>query len=371
MWHGPSVLGNLEVQGERMPRDIHQEVEDLYQCLFAELDRFACGQQFYSVRELQRRHAVSRRAVERVLERLVAEKQVHIEPGHGIFVASRQKQNRVVTSVHCDWPAEYWQTLDACIERTLATVPNYHFSRAFFEPNSGLRYLDCLENIHGDAILFTFPIHRFSAGEIARILQLKTPVILLEDNLLCDGINVIDNHPEYSGMLAADCLIRNGHRRLAMILSEPWSVGDSRRCNGFLDYAALAGVEVEVIDCHVQSGESSCAGAHDALLAFLKKNGPRFTGCYTLSDYSALGIISAIRDYGLRVPDDISVIGHGGIPGGAHYDPPLTTILKDADAIAATVVQGLHELFAGGTFGIRSVMPRLVERKSVCHVRLK
>ena len=47
------------------------------------------------------------------------------------------------------------------------------------------------------------------------------------------------------------------------------------------------------------------------------------------SDDSALGIISAVKEYGLRVPDDISIIGESGIPGSAFFDPPLTTISHD------------------------------------------
>lgn len=47
------------------------------------------------------------------------------------------------------------------------------------------------------------------------------------------------------------------------------------------------------------------------------------------SDDSALGIISAVKEYGLRVPDDISIIGESGIPGSAFFDPPLATISHD------------------------------------------
>ena len=47
------------------------------------------------------------------------------------------------------------------------------------------------------------------------------------------------------------------------------------------------------------------------------------------SDDSALGIISVVKEYGLRVPDDISIIGESGIPGSAFFDPPLTTISHD------------------------------------------
>ncbi len=352
-----------------MPKDIQKNINDFYGTLMMELDRFPNGEQFHSIRELIRRHHVSRRVVEKTLERLEADGQISIEPAAGIYVSrNRDKTTHTVACVHCDWPAEYWQNLDAAIEAELHRHPGFHFTRAFFEPNSGQDYLKLLNSLQCDVILFTFPIHRFTQQEIASILCVKTPIVFLENNLLCDGINAIDSQPEYSGMTAAECLIRNGHRKLALILSEPWSIGDGRRNSGFLNYARLNGIEPQIIDCHVEGGEASCSKVFDSILDYLQKNGPTFTGCFTMSDYSALGVISAIKEYGLRVPDDISIIGEAGIPSSAFFDPPLTTIAHDTAKRARIIVEGILDLLAGGSFGIRTVPTKLIERKSVKNI---
>ena len=352
-----------------MPKDIQKNINTLYSTLLVELDRFSRGEQFHSIRELVRRHHVSRRVVEKTLARLEADGQIAIEPTAGIYVSrNRDKTTHTVACVHCDWPAEYWQNLDSAIEAELHTHPGYYFSRALFEPNSGRDYLKLLNSIQCDVILFTFPIHHFSQQEIASILSVKTPIVFLENNLLCDGINAIDSQPENSGMTAAECLIRNGHRKLALILSEPWSIGDERRNSGFLNYARLNGIEPQIIDCHVEAGEASCCKVFDSILDYLQRNGPTFTGCFTMSDYSALGVISAIKEYGLRVPDDISIIGEAGIPSSAFFDPPLTTIAHDTTKRAKVIVEGILELLAGGTFGIRTVPTKLIERKSVKNI---
>ena len=352
-----------------MPKDIQNSINALYGSLVAELDHFNRGEQFHSIRELIRRHRVSRRVVEKNLARLEENGQIAIQPAEGIFVrGDREKTTRTIVCVHCDWPAEYWQNLDSAIEAELQKYPGFHFTRAFFEPNSGQDYLKLLNSLHCDVILFTFPIHHFSQQEIAAILNVKTPIVFLENNLLCDGINAIDSQPEFSGMTAAECLIRNGHRKLALILSEPWSIGDDRRNSGFLNYARLQGIEPEIIDCHMEGGDASCSKVFDSMLAHLRRNGPTFTGCFTMSDYSALGVISAIKEYGLRVPDDISIIGEAGIPSGAFFDPPLTTIAHDTSLRAAVILEGILDLFAGGSFGIRTVPTKLIERKSVKNI---
>ncbi len=353
-----------------MPRDIQKTVNRLYETLVQELDCYPGGDQFLSTRDLIRKYNVSRRAVEKTLVRLKDEGQIVIEPTSGIYVAhDRSKTTHVIASAHCDWPAEYWHNLDTKIEAEIKKYPGYNFIRTFFEPNSGKNYLQFLRNIKADAILFTFPIHRFTSAEIADILTIETPVVFLENNLLCDGINAIDSQPEYSGMMAADCLIRNGHRKLALLFSEPWCMGEERRNSGFFNYARLHGINPLVIDCRVQSGESSCTKAHDELLRYLKQNGPAFTGCYTMSDYSALGAISAIKEYGLKVPGDISIIGNSGIASGAHFDPPLTTVAHDIDGTAKAICQGMHDLFTGGKFGVRTVPAILIERKSVKNIQ--
>lgn len=349
-----------------MPKDIEREIESLYRKLYSELDCFRQNNRFYSIRELMRRNAVSRRIVEKALKRLELEGEISIEPTCGIFVSAKRSRNSfAIASVHCDWPAEYWVNLDSALEQEIRKRHGLRFFRAFFESSSGSGYMEYLQTLQADAILLTLPPQHFSAREIAALLEWSTPVIFLENNLLCDGINAIDSQPENSGMLAADCLIRNGHRKLALILSEPWSIGDNRRNEGFLNYARLKGIDPLVIDCEVQPGEASCAKTHEQLLIHLKKHGPDFTGCFTMSDYSALGVISAIKEYGLRVPEDISVIGDGGVAGSVHYSPSLTTVAHDLHGMARAIADGALELAAGGRFGIRVVPSRLIERKSV------
>lgn len=352
-----------------MPKNIDHEIEALHGLLAEELDRFGRDEQFHSVREIMRKHRVSRRTVDKALARLAEEQQIVVEPGNGIFVnCNRCKKNRVIASVHYDWPAEYWKDLDTALEKEIRKYPDFKFTRAFFEPNIGGNYLHYLETLNVDAMLLTLPVQPLSRHEIAAILELPVPVIFLENNILCDGINAVDSMPEYSGMMAAECLIRNGHRKLALILSEPWSIGDRRRNDGFLNYARLRGIEPVVIDCEVCAGEASCAKAHDKILAYLHENGLGFTGCFTMSDYSALGVISAFKEYGLRVPEDVSIVGDAGIASGAHFDPPLTSVAHDTEGMARAIGEGLRELFDGGSFGIRIVRSRLLERQSVYNV---
>lgn len=348
-----------------MSRDIQHRADRLYETLQSELDRFVVSQRFFSIRELIRRHRVSRRIVEKVLARLEKEEQIRIEPARGIFVCERRRNTCIITSVHYDWPAEYLQKLDTAIEKEVKAHPGWVFSRAFFSPDSEIRFVEFLKKVHGDAILLILPFFRLGQQEIAEILGLPTPMIFLGNDILCEGVNAIDSLPEEAGMRAAECLLRNGHRRIALILSEPQSVGSWRRNDAFLAYLRLHGVSPRIIDCEVRSGEASCAKTHDRMTAYLRRYGADFSGCFATSDYSAFGVVSACRECGYGVPEEISVIGAGNIASAACFFPPLTTIADDLPGSVRAIREGLEELFCGGRFGIRTVPAGLIERQSV------
>ena len=348
-----------------MSQNIQFRIDGLYQTLKLELDRFSAGQKFFSVRQLIERHRSSRRVVEKALARLEGEKQLRIVPASGIFVEERRRKTHVVTLIRCDWPSEYLSGLETKIEQAISKHSGWTFSRSLVQPTSRREMAELLAEIHGDAILFALPFQRLRPSDVAFFLTLPTPVIFLDGNILCDGVNAIDTQPDYSGMLAADFLIRNGHRKLALIRAEPWSMSLQRRYLGFINYSRLHGIEPLEIDCCVQSGEAACAKAHEKVLAYLNGNGLTFSGCFVSCDYSAFGVISAFKECGLAVPDDVSVIGAGGVASGAYTDPPLTTVAEDVDSVARTVCEGLDDLFSGGRFGVRLVPVTLIERKSV------
>lgn len=348
-----------------MSRTVRLQSEHLYETLILELDRFATAQRFYSIRELIHTFRVSRRVIEKALARLEEEEQIRIEPAKGIFVRERKRNTHIITSVHYDWPAEYLQKLDRAIEKEIAAHPGWVFSRAFFDPESQNRFMDFLEGIHGDAIFLIPSFLSFSQLEVAKILNLPTPVIFLGSDILCEGVNAIDFQPEEAGMRAAECLIRNGHRRIALLLSEPQSIGSWRRNNIFLSYLRMHGLTPQVIDCEVRSGEASCAKTHDRMVKYFRTHGATFTGCLATSDYSAFGVVSACRECGLGVPEDISIIGAGNIASAAHFSPPLSTIADDLPGCIQAIGEGLEALFNGGTFGTRTVPAKLIERQSV------
>lgn len=81
------------------------------------------------------------------------------------------------------------------------------------------------------------------------------------------------------------------------------------------------------------------------------------TAVFAMSDTMALGAIRAIRDRGLRVPEDISVVGFDGIELGSYLTPKLTTIRQDRETIAARSVEILLDNISEGTGAVYETVP--------------
>jgi LacI family transcriptional regulator len=76
----------------------------------------------------------------------------------------------------------------------------------------------------------------------------------------------------------------------------------------------------------------------------LLQSGAKFTAIYAISDTLAIGACKAIFDYGLRVPDDISVVGCDGLDMARYYQPAITTIEQPLSAMALETSRILFEL---------------------------
>ena len=345
---------------------ITEEIRKFYQRICAELESFPDGTRFFSVRGLMKRYSVSRRVVDETLIRLRREGRIRIEERNGIFVRKQGAAcSKQILEVRVDWPSAPSDAQSAALSGELERR-GYRLTRFAFSPSAGLSFLEELERRKADAVILMSGFVK-TTEELIRLLSLSCPKIFLFDNYCGNGFDMVDTLPEYTGMLAADYLIRCGHRRTAVLFSEPASPGKQRQVNGFLGRFQLLGITPEVLDCKVNEGTSSLGRTEEFLSAYIRKHGVSFTGLFCLSDFSALGAVNALRENGIQVPADVSVIGYLNSADAERCDPPLTTVSHDCAEVARAVADGLDALFSGGEFGCRIVKPRLFERKSVCN----
>ncbi|MEU2282994.1 LacI family DNA-binding transcriptional regulator [Streptomyces sp. NPDC013178] len=163
------------------------------------------------------------------------------------------------------------------------------------------------------------------------------------------------------GYLATRHLIDLGHRRIALVAGPTYASSALGRRAGYEEALQEAGLPIDqqlILPSafSMESGED----AGQRLLALE----PRPTAVFAVNDNTAIGLLSAVQRTGLRVPDDLSVVGYNDIPLAARLSVPLTTVRVPFDAIAAAAVDQLIDLIAGAPAETRTVAPTLIPRRT-------
>lgn len=109
--------------------------------------------------------------------------------------------------------------------------------------------------------------------------------------------------------------------------------------------------------------QSTPASGYEAGLQLLRA-GEDFDAVIAASDLIAIGVIRALMDHGLRVPEDVSVVGFDDIVTASYYNPPLTTVRQDTRRAGEQLVENLLELIDGGVVSSTLIEPELVIRGS-------
>jgi len=137
---------------------------------------------------------------------------------------------------------------------------------------------------------------------------------------------------------ATDYLLNLGHRKIAFIYGHDTSLLTRDRESGYR--SAMHKADRAIEDGWVLKGHMTIEGAIDATRALLD-HPQRPTAIFCANDEMAMGCISAIKTAGLRVPDDISVVGFDDIRYARILDPPLTTIRQPTEEIGQRVMRRL------------------------------
>lgn len=144
---------------------------------------------------------------------------------------------------------------------------------------------------------------------------------------------------------ATDFLISHGHRRVAFISGQGTSLLTRDRESGYRSAMQVAGLDIA--DGWVVEGQLSIDGAVKACRQLLE-HPDRPTAIFCANDEMAMGCMSEIKNHGLKVPDDISVMGFDDIRYAAVTEPALTTISQPAREIGERVASRLLKAIEKG-----------------------
>ncbi len=175
----------------------------------------------------------------------------------------------------------------------------------------------------------------------------RNPIVLLDSCLRDSNINSVLINNEDASFRATSYLIENGHTEIGYIGSSAFIKNFFYRRQGFLD--ALHEFKIAVKKEYLISVEPTMEGAYRDMSAFLENNKKLPTAFFADNDTIAFGVMRALKEKGVNIPKDVSIIGFDDMPFCEITSPRLTTVKVFKQEMGSTAVKRLMSLMTEGS----------------------
>lgn len=196
--------------------------------------------------------------------------------------------------------------------------------------------------------------------------QQEIPVVMFNRIQDTDGLSSVTTDNVSGGRMAARHFIDTGHQRMALLSG--WHSSSTSRDRTFGFEAELRDKNIEIFSHEV--GHFNIERTREAVVRLADRpEGSRPDAIFAVNDYMAIEAMSVIRHrLGLRIPEDISVIGFDDIPMAAMPEFALTTLRQPINQMVDNATRLMVEAISGDRTEAENMAlaPRLVERASVC-----
>ncbi|PKM94870.1 MAG: LacI family transcriptional regulator [Firmicutes bacterium HGW-Firmicutes-1] len=190
----------------------------------------------------------------------------------------------------------------------------------------------------------------YDITEDHQIEELETPIVLCSavvsggtDRDVISSVCIDDNEASYRGVKK---LIEFGHKEIGMIRIKNDDIsGCKYRYEGYK--RALIDSNIEINEDYVAVGDYSFESGHHAMIELLDR-GSKISAVFVATDIMAIGATRAILERGLRVPEDISVLGFDGNEFAEYFMPSISTIKQPVGLLGEKSVEILFDLIKGG-----------------------
>ena len=148
--------------------------------------------------------------------------------------------------------------------------------------------------------------------------------------------------------MATKHLIEYGHREIAHICGDMGKLSGFKRLEGYKKAMKEAGLVIR--KGYVVYGDFTEDSGSECARQLLKGKGKRnITGIFSSNDAMAIGAMKAIKEMGLRIPDEISIVGYDDIRMASYISPSLTTIISSVQEMSSIATKNLIDFIENGS----------------------
>jgi LacI family transcriptional regulator len=209
-------------------------------------------------------------------------------------------------------------------------------------PDKESYYVRAITNGLTDGLLLVAPL--VAASYIEALREQDFPYVLIDQADVTESSNVVEATNWQGAYDATQYLIQLGHTRIAFIKGSPVVRSAKDRLQGYK--AALDDNGIPIFEELLIEGDFQQQSAYESTHRLLQSLDPLPTAIFAANDLSAFGAIDAVRECGLSVPEDISLIGYDDIPQASFVYPKLTTVRQPLEQMGQVAVKILLERIA-------------------------
>jgi len=233
------------------------------------------------------------------------------------------------------------------------------------EPHRQSVYLQVLAERRIDGLIVV------STGDddslVTQLHGLRIPTVLVDREIADPACDLVETAHMQGGLLAVRHLLSLGHKRIACIGGPVGVMPSEQRIEGWRMALAEAGATPDIAKAAalLWRGGFTSQGGYEAMHAILRtEQAP--SAVFVCNDLMAIGALRAAHESGVRVPDDLSIVGFDDIELSAYTSPALTTVAQPKERIGALAVDMLLERVGGKRRDARKVVlqPELRVRAS-------
>ena len=263
----------------------------------------------------------------------------------------------VVTTIADPFIAEVVQGIE---EHALDAGYSVILCQSQSDPDRELAAVEILREKRVDAIIVT--ASRLGSLYLPLLESLSIPIVLINNQQDGRYVYSVSTDNLRGGQMAADHLLELGHTCLGYVGGPEWSAQSSQRLAGVRRALRARGIALD--PAHTASGDGRCQGGREAMAEILRQpKMPTAFLCY--NDLTAVGAMGAARQAGLRVPDDLSIMGYDDIAQASYVVPALTTIRQRMSEMGSRAA-GMALRLLDGEQAVEDILVpvELVERES-------
>ncbi len=262
--------------------------------------------------------------------------QVMVDRGYQRRASGAQRPvgliDMVVPSLDSPWAVEVLRGAEAEARKVGSQIV---LSSTQWAPAGDRRFIDRLATRRSDGLVLV--VSEAAPEAVEQLAALHTPVVLLDPVGGSDPSFPTVGATNWAGGLSAvEHLVALGHRRIAALSGRPQLVCSQERVEGYRAALGRAGIAVD--ERLVYFGDFRTSGGRAGASMVLDLPEPP-TAIFAGSDMQAFGVYQEAAARGLRIPDDLSVVGFDDIAFSELTTPPLTTVRQPLARMAAEAVR--------------------------------